>query len=109
MIFLSTRTLKREKTAAQQEWNEKIRETDLQVLESIQWRATTLVKGMEGMPYEERLRTLGLPGLEQRRLKGNLIALYSFLRRTRGERGACLFALVWTFGNGTKLHQGDSD
>lgn len=46
------------------------------------------------MPYEERLRTLGLPGLEQRRLKGNLIALYSFLRRGSRKGGGCLFSLV---------------
>lgn len=46
------------------------------------------------MPYEVRLRTLGLPGLEQRRLKGNLIALYSFLRRGSRKGGGCLFSLV---------------
>ncbi|KAK4814559.1 hypothetical protein QYF61_023758 [Mycteria americana] len=41
------------------------------------------------MSYEEQLRTLGLSCLEKWRLRGNLIALCSFLRRGRGE-GGCL-------------------
>ncbi|KAK4810815.1 hypothetical protein QYF61_008787 [Mycteria americana] len=42
------------------------------------------------------------------RLKGNLIALYSFLRRGSGEGGADLFSLVSCdriHGNGSNLHQ----
>ncbi|KAK4824315.1 hypothetical protein QYF61_013060 [Mycteria americana] len=64
------------------------------------------------MSYEEQLRTLGLSRLETRRLRGDLMALYSFLRRGSGEGGADLFSLGSsdrTHRNGSKLHRGDLD
>jgi len=53
-------------------------------LESVQRKATNLVKGLEGMSYKEQLRTFGLSSLEKMSLRGDLSALYSFVRRGCG-------------------------
>ncbi|KFU91948.1 hypothetical protein M959_03533, partial [Chaetura pelagica] len=83
-------------------------EKGIDLLERVQRSAMKMVKGLEYLCYEDRLRNLGLFSLEKRRLWGDLIAAFQYLKGSYRKAGEGLFKREGsdrTRGNGLKLKE----
>ena len=68
-----------------------------------------MIRRLEHLPYEDRLRELGLFSLEKRRLQGDLIAAFQYLKGAYKQEGSQLFERIDNSnkrGNGFKLKEG---
>ncbi|GAB0189086.1 mitochondrial enolase superfamily member 1 [Grus japonensis] len=85
---------------------------DMELLERVQRRATKMTRGLEHLSYKARLRELGLFSLEKRKLLGDLIAAFQYLKGAYKKAGEGLFTRACsdrTRGNGLNGRKVDLD
>ena len=88
-------------------WHPRYRK-DIELLESVQHRATRLINELRKLPYEERLRLMDLPTLAYRRLRGDAIETYKFLHGMYSVNRSQLLPLVEETGTYVTVTRGHS-
>ena len=67
-----------------------------------------MIRELETKPYEERLKVLDMFSPEKRRLGGDMIILFRYLKGSHTEEGQDLFLIIpecRTLNNGPKLQE----
>jgi len=80
----------------------------IEVLDWVQRRATKMIRGLEHLPYRDSLWELGIFSMQKRRLWGDLIAAFQYLKLAFRKAGDVLFIGACsdrTRGNGFKLEE----
>ncbi|GAB0177967.1 hypothetical protein GRJ2_000262000 [Grus japonensis] len=81
---------------------------DMELLERVQRKTIKKIRRLEHLSCEDRLRELGLFSLEKRRLRGDLVAAFQYLKGPTGKMERDFFRECSdrTRGNGFKLKEG---